>query len=447
MNAAFQMMKNMHKNLPWRNTFASASNMNKELPTPLRHWITGGRRDYASMPAILKMEDGTPVTTPEQWPARRAEILALFEEHVYGTLPKTGFTTSFEVLADAPALDGAAILRQIKITVTTDKGSSDALMALYLPASAADTPAPVVLGLNFGGNHTILDDPALLESCAYVKQGAGAGMPEGLKISEEMLARLAQMRAPGGAAENWSVEYALSRGFGIASIYANDFAPDNAAAWNTRVLSLFEDDNLSTVGAWAFGLMRGIDYLVQDPQVDADKLAVTGHSRLGKAACWAAANDERVAILLSNDAGCTGSSLSRGNRGETVKSITASFPHWFSPNYATYGDNLDDLPVDQHQLLACMAPRRVYVGMAAGDLWADPQGSWNALMMSRKAFKLHGLGILKQGVKDSSVMKMPAADGQAYFAESMGFHVRQGWHDVKKEDWEHYLDFMEECWK
>lgn len=447
MNAALQMMKKMHENLPWRNTFASASNMNKELPTPLRHWITGGRRDYASMPAILKMEDGTPVTKPEQWPARRAEILTLFEEQVYGTLPKTGFTTSFEILADAPALDGTAILRQVKITTTTEKGSSDALMALYLPASAAETPAPVILGLNFGGNHTLLDDPALLDSFAYVKQGAGVGLPEGMKVSEEVLARLAKMRAPGGAAENWSIPDAIARGFGIASIYCNDFVPDIPAAWNTRILSLFDDDNLSAVGGWAFGLMRGVDYLVQDPQVDATKLAVIGHSRLGKAACWAVANDERVAILLSNDAGCTGSSLSRGNRGETVKSITASFPYWFSPNYAAYGDNLDELPVDQHMLLAAIAPRRVYIGVAAGDLWADPQGSWNALMMSRKAFKLLGLGILKQGVKDTSVMKMPAADGEAYFAESMGFHVRQGWHDVKKEDWEHYLSFMEMCWR
>ena len=446
MSGSLDMIKKMHANLPWRNTFAIVSNVNKELPAPVRKWVTGGRRNYSSMPAVLKMADGTPVTKPEQWPARRAEILDLFEKYVYGTMPKTGFTTSFEVLAESPAFDGAAILRQVKITVTTELGSSDALMALYLPASAAETPAPVVFGLNFGGNHTILEDSALLDSYAYDKNGTGVALPEGTKVSEEVLASLEKMRAPGGATEAWSIEYAISRGFGMASVYCNDFVPDAPATWNTRVLSLFEDDNLSAVGGWAFGLMRMADYLIQDPQVDSTKLAVTGHSRLGKAACWAAACDDRVAVLLSNDAGCTGSSLSRGNRGETVKSITTSFPYWFSPNYASYGDNLDDLPVDQHMLLASVAPRRVYVGCAAGDLWADPQGSWNALMMSRKAFKLLGFDILKQGVTGSDLMKMPAADGEAYFSESMGFHVRQGWHAVMKEDWDHYLDFLEQTW-
>jgi len=449
LKSTLPMIRQMRALLPWRNTFAMVSNFNQALPRPLHRWVSGGRRDYRTLPEVLKMRDGSSVTDPAAFYARRQEILHLFEEHVYGTLPKDGFQTSFEILEEGRiTLDSVnALRRQIKLTITTDKGSSDAQMILYLPV--ADKKIPVVLGLNFHGNHTILDDPAILLSPATVLERASGNatsvLPDGMKIDPETAARLAKQNDPGGAAEQWSVREALAHGIGIASIYCNDFVPDGKDSYRSRVMGLFDRDHepsysWGAVGGWAFGLMRGLDYLVQDEQIDPDRLVVIGHSRLGKAALWAAAQDERVALILSNDAGCTGSSLSRGNRGETVKSIQAFFPYWFCPNYVQYGGHEASLPVDQHLLLASMAPRKVYVACAEGDLWSDPQGSWNSLMASRDAFSLHGFHVIDETM--ASHRKIPAADGSALFTESMGFHIRTGWHDVLAEDWKHYIDYM-----
>ena len=318
----------MHSMLPWPNMVAMTSNFQMELSDPMRAYVVGGERDYSTLPEVLALQDGTGVETPEDMALRRAEVLDLFEKHVYGVLPKNGFETSFEVVEEGEALDGAALRRQVKLTVTTDKGSSDALLLMYLPNS--DRPAPVVVGLNFNGNHTVLDDPAILPSYASEKDAA--------VLEEER----------GGKAERWAIEEAVARGYGVATIWCNDFAPDDAKAYSSRVISLFDEPEFKAVGAWAFGIMRGVDYLVQDADVDAARIADIGHSRLGKAAVWAGANDERIALVISNDSGNTGASLTRENRGETLKSINALFPHWFCTKYKEYGADAASLPVDQH---------------------------------------------------------------------------------------------------
>lgn len=407
----------MHASLPWPNMLAMTSNFHLELSAQQREAVAAGERDYSTLPDPLIMTDGAAVTTTQEFERRRAEILQLFEENVYGSLPKTGFETGFSVLNEQTVLDGRAVRRQVQLTVTTGKGSSDALLLLYLPAGQTDVP--VVLGLNFNGNHTVLADDGILPSYAY---------EDGGKMEEER----------GAGAARWAIEEAVARGYGIATIYCNDFAPDSGKTYDSRVIGLFDEPEFKTIGAWAFGLMRGVDYLSQAPGVDGGRIALIGHSRLGKAALWAAANDERVALVFSNDSGNSGASLSRGNKGETVQSINAFFPHWFTSRYKQYGGNENALPVDQNLLLACIAPRKVYVACAESDLWADPQGAWNSLMASRNAFALYGLEVLD----DAPGLSQPAA-GSALFCESMGYHVRAGWHDVQAEDWENYFAYMD----
>lgn len=220
----------MHSMLPWPNMVAMTSNFQMELSDPMRAYVVGGERDYSTLPEVLALQDGTGVETPEDMALRRAEVLDLFEKHVYGVLPKNGFETSFEVVEEGEALDGAALRRQVKLTVTTDKGSSDALLLMYLPNS--DWPAPVVVGLNFNGNHTVLDDPAILPSYASEKDAA--------VLEEER----------GGKAERWAIEEAVARGYGVATIWCNDFAPDDAKAYSSRVISLFDEPEFKAVGAW-----------------------------------------------------------------------------------------------------------------------------------------------------------------------------------------------------
>lgn len=409
----------MHTMLPGYSMIAMTSNFQLELSEGMRARALAGERDYTTLPDALTMADGTAVTDAAGFAARRAEILQLFADNVYGPMPQEGFSTAFEVVEQGDALNGAATRKQIKITVTTGKGASEALLLLYLPKT--DEPVPVVLGLNFNGNHTVLADPDARASYAYEHEG---------KLEEER----------GGKAARWAVADAVKRGYGIATIYCNDFAPDDAKAYGTRVVSLFDEPEFKAVGAWAFGLRRGVDYLVQDGDVDAARIALIGHSRLGKAALWAAANDERVALVFSNDSGNTGASLSRGNHGERVKSINAMFPHWFCSAYKAYGGKEDTLPVDQNLLLASIAPRQVYVACAEDDLWADPQGAWNSLMASRAAFALHGLAVIDPALPEGETQ--PAA-GTAYATEAMGYHVRAGWHDVQAEDWACYFDYMD----
>lgn len=406
----------MHAMLPWENMLAATSNFKMELSQGQKDFIQKRPRDYSTLPDALVNEDGSPITTTEEFEARRGEILALFEKNVYGVLPKDGFETFFTVEEEGEALNGEAIRKQIRITVTTDKGSSDALMLLYIPKF--DAPAPVVVGLNSNGNHAALNDPAILPSLAF---DTSDGTWEETR---------------GDKAERWNIENSIARGYAVATVYCEDFAPDSAKTYQSRVVGLFDEPGFMAVGAWAFGLQRCVDYLVTDPALDAEHIAVVGHSRLGKAAVWAGANDTRIGLVLSNDSGNSGASLSRGNRGETVKSINTAFPHWFVGKYTNYGDWENDLPVDQNLLLACIAPRQVYVASAEDDLWADPQGAWNSLMHARNAFEMYGLEVLPESDTQPPV-------NTSVTSQSMGYHVRTGWHDMTAVDWGFYLDYMD----
>lgn len=405
----------MRAMLPFQNIVAATSNVKTDLSDSMRRFALSGERDYSTLPDPLVMADGTAVTSAAQFENRKAEILALFEEHVYGTMPRDGFTTSFEVVEEGEALNGGAIRKQVKITVTTDNGSSDALMLLYIPKQ--DAPAPVVIGLNSSGNHAALADSAILPSYSFDTEDGSWEEKRGEK------------------AYRWNIENAIARGYAVATIYSGDFAPDSGDGYATRVVSLFDEAEFKAVGAWAFGLMRAVDYMAVDEAIDSAHIAVIGHSRLGKAAVWAGANDERMGLVISNDSGNTGASLSRGNHGETVKSINLAFPHWFASQYAQYGKDLNALPVDQNLLLAAIAPRQLYVASAEDDLWADPAGTFNSLQHAKSAYALYGYEVIGE--------KEPKVD-TAFFCESMGYHVRSGWHDMQSEDWAFYLDYMDQ---
>ena len=413
----------MRRNMPWQNCFAIFGNLKLPLPKSLHNYALTGQRDYSTLPDPLVMADGTDVTRPEQFDTRRKEILDLFEHHVYGTFPKDGFATSFEVAESGDALNGIALRKQVKITVSTEKGSSDALMLLYIPKTASK--APVVIGMNFRGNHTVLEDAAILPSLSF-----HTGKNEKWQ------------KKRGSAAYRWNIADSVSRGYAVATICSADFAPDSKNTYNSRVISLFDEPEFKAIGAWAFGLMRGVDYLTQDAAIDGTRIAVVGHSRLGKAAVWAGANDSRIGLVISNDSGNSGASLSRGNHGETVYTINMAFPHWFSKNYAQYGKNENALPVDQNLLLASIAPRKLYVASAEKDLWSDPQGAFNSLKSAAKAYELYGCGSVL-----SADMETYPPTGQAYFHRFVGTHIRTGGHDITAVDWKHYLNYMDVYFK
>jgi hypothetical protein len=241
------------------------------------------------------------------------------------------------------------------------------------------------------------------------------------------------------AAPNWRAEKLIAAGYGLATVYYGDIEPDFKGGMEFGVRSLFPDgEQWSAIGAWAWGLSRALDYLRSDSAVEASKVAAIGHSRLGKAALWAAAQDERFAMAISNESGKGGASLLKRGQGETVDHLNNSFPHWFDANYKQYTGHPENLPVDGNELLALIAPRPLYVASAEGDLNSDPMGEFLSAADVGRVYALFG----KKGL---GTARMPAVNQPVM--HDVGYHVRTGQHDVTEFDWDQYIAFANMHWK
>lgn len=377
-----------------------------------------------TLPDVLTLLNGKKVTTAEQWrKERRPEILKMYEENMYGPSPKLRVSTMFVVDAeDRKALGGKAIRKEISVfPLSRKEGARRIHVLMYLPADKKG-PAPVFLGLNFLGNHSVHNDPGITLPQMWVKETLQPATAEG---------RAQQ-------AERWQVERVLARGYGIVTAYYGDIEPDFNGGMKHGIRGLIPgSDAWGAVGAWAWGLRAINDYLVKDKDVDAKRIAVTGHSRLGKAALWAGAQDERFSIVISNNSGEGGAALSRRNFGEDVWRLNNNFPHWFGRAYRKYDNREADLPMDQHFLIALMAPRPVYVASAAEDLHADPKGEFLAAAHAGPVYELFG----KQGL---GTLEMPPLHQP--IMKTVGYHIRAGKHDVTAYDWDRFCDFADLHW-
>ena len=384
------------------------------------------------LPDPLLLENGRRVTDAGTWVSkRRPEILELFTTQVYGRSPAPRKDMHFEVTdVDKNALGGKAVRKQVTVYFSADRRGPQMNILIYLPAKAKN-PAPTFLGLNFNGNHTINADPGIKLSTSWVRSG-GKGIVE----------KRATEQSRGTSSRRWAVDMIVDRGYGLATIYYGDVDPDFHDEFRNGVHPLFYKDGQTkptaeewgSIAAWAWGLSRAVDYFETDDVVDHEKIAVMGHSRLGKTSLWAGARDPRFAIVISNDSGCGGAALSLRRFGETVGRINTSFPHWFCDNFVKYNNNEEELPVDQHMLIALMAPRPVYIASAAQDRWADPRGEFLSGLNADAVYRLlgtDGIGVSKMPKPDQPVMN------------TIGYHVRTGGHDVKDFDWKAYLDFAD----
>ena len=386
-----------------------------------------------TLPDPLVLASGERVTSQQQWRSqRRPEILKQFEEQVYGRSPAPLPGMRFHVRSVKPrALDGKAVRKQVTVYFSGDKNGPQMDILIYLPGQVTG-PVPVFVGLNFYGNHTIHRDPAIKLSNSWMRNNKEYGVVEN-RASEA---------ARGTAARRWAVDRILARGYALATIYYGDIDPDYDDEFQNGVHPLFYEtgqtkpkaDEWGSISAWAWGLSRALDYFETDGDIDHDHVAVMGHSRLGKTALWAGALDERFSMVISNDSGCGGAALSRRRFGETVKRINTSFPHWFCDNFVTYNDDEASLPVDQHMLVALIAPRPVYIASAQQDKWADPRGEFLSGYHADAVYRLHG-------VIGMDTDRMPKIDEPVM--QTIGYHVRTGKHDVTDFDWKCYLDFAD----
>lgn len=382
-----------------------------------------------TLPDPLRMQSGQMVKDAATWRTkRRPEILRLFEETVYGRTPAAR-KIEFEMVHQAKdALGGKATRKQVTVWPVGRPGPTMHIL-LYLP-NARKGPASVFLGLNFGGNQTVQPDAAIAITKNWVRPP---------RHSKETRATEASR---GAAASRWPVEMIVSRGYGVATVYYGDLFPDHKDGLPDSIIPKMykagqkarAPEDWNAIGAWAYGLSRALDYLEKDADVDAKRVAVLGHSRLGKTSLWAGAQDERFALVISNNSGEGGASLARRNFGETVERINTVFPHWFNDNFKKYNTRVNDLPVDQHMLIALIAPRPVYIASAQEDQWADPKGEWMAGKAADPVYRL--LGTDGMGAAQWPGVHQPVMT-------RIGYHLRAGKHDVTTYDWEQFIKFAD----
>ena len=384
-----------------------------------------------TLPDPLMMADGAPVKSVKAWESkRRPEILELFKKEMYGRAPGKPAKQSYFVLSHHKnVLGGKADRKQVEVRFAgTGKGPRMTIL-IYLPARAKG-PVPTFLTLNFRGNHTLHPDPAIRLPHSWVR-GKVKGETENNRATE---------KGRGLAKSRWPVETILARGYALAAIYYGDIDPDFDDGWKNGVHALYpathkrKPEEWGSIATWAWGLSRAMDYLETDREIDHQRVAVMGHSRLGKTSLWAGASDPRFALVISNNSGCGGAALSRRAFGETVQRINTSFPHWFCDNFVKYNANENKCPVDQHQLIALIAPRPVYIASAVDDRWADPKGEFLSGLHANPVYQLYGLPGLP-------AKKQPPLDTPSM--GSIGYHIRSGRHDVTKFDWAAYLKFAD----
>ncbi len=376
-------------------------------PTPLKFQV----------PPLLVLNNGKSISTPKEWEQlRRPEIKQMLELEMYGKVPGVLKISSAKILEiDNQALNGMAIRKQVQLTFKGNGKELAVEILMYLPKGKKSFVT--FLGYNFSGNQTINRDSSIHTAKAW----------NGLA------------KQPGVESANWPIESIIQSGCGVATMYYWDIAPDKND-FSTGVYPLLykqnqlkpNDDQWGALAAWAWGLSRALDYLETDKNLDAKKVVVIGHSRLGKAALWAGALDQRFAGIISNNSGCGGAAISRGKEGETIGKMNANFPNWACGNFKKYSDHESNLPFDQHMLLAMMAPRPLYVASASEDQWADPKSEYMSAFYATDVYKFYGL----KGLETNIFPKIE----EPIFGQ-VSYHIRNGKHDILAYDWNNFIQF------
>jgi len=377
-----------------------------------------------TLPDVLANSAGAKIRTAGQWRERRADLLTLFSRYMYGRTPGGLPECRVRTVGDPVAvLDGRG-WRQLLRLEWDGQTSVDVLV--YRPRH--ERRVPVFVGLNFWGNHAIEMDPAIPLSTRWMRSNDANGIVD----------HRATERSRGVERSRWPIDLIIERDCAVMTAYYGDFAPDHPSVVHDGISRLAtgkqqgipEHERWGAIGMWAWGLSQMRRAAESLPGLDAGRAAAIGHSRLGKAALWAAAQDERFAMVVSNDSGEGGASLSRRMYGETIADITRSFPHWFCPTLATYATRVPELPIDQHQLLALIAPRVLHVASAVDDRWADPKGEFLSAQAADPVWSL--LGVRGLGVSAMPGLEQPVG-------ARLRYHVRTGGHDINRYDWTQYL--------
>jgi hypothetical protein len=384
----------------------------------------------AELPDPLRMLSGEPVKSRRDWERkRRPELRQLFQHYMYGELPSTPESLQFTTAGvHSDFLDGLGTLRLVRIDCGPP--TSVGIDLLVVTPNAVRQKVPVFLAMNFCGNHAVTTDPRvpltrgwLYDSCKGCSNN------------------LATEASRGGQAQDWPIAEILRRGYAFATFCSTDIESDRAAvsdgvrgAIDAAMGRPIQTADRGTIGAWAWGFHRCVDYLVTDPRIDRRRIAAVGHSRNGKTALLAGAFDDRIALAIPHQAGCGGTAPSRGTVGESVQRINTAFPHWFNGMFKQFNTDTARLPFDQHCLVAMMAPRPVLLSNAEEDQWANPAGQFEMLRAAEPVYRL-----LDAGGLDATSMP----PNGTLVSSRLGYYIRAGKHSMTAGDWNVFLDFAD----
>ncbi|QMW04238.1 alpha/beta hydrolase family protein [Spirosoma foliorum] len=393
------------------------------------------------LPDPLVFTNGKRVTTAKQWQSqRRPELLEFFANEMYGHSPDKPSAMRFEVFdTDANALGGKATRKQVAVYFDGKSNGPRMDVLLYIP-NQVKGPVPAIVGLNFWGNQSINADPGIRISTSWMESGRGNPYVDVSCVVNHRSTEACR----GINAQQWPVDSILNRGYALVTAYREDIASDEKSTmFTTGVHPLYPNlqnrgDNFGTVAAWAWGLSRIMDYVQTDNRIDAKRVAVFGWSRLGKAALWAGAIDERFAMVISHESGAGGAKLFHRGVGENIRRLCTVFPHWYAGNFRNYMDQDTLLPFDQHLVISLVAPRPIYVASAEEDKNSDPEGEFEGAKAASVVYQFLGT----TGLPASQMPPLnQSVQGQ------IGYHIRPGGHDVTNYDWQHYLRFMDKHFK
>jgi len=414
-----------------------------------------------TLPDPLIMLNGQPVQTTNDWIyLRRPEILKMYEDYIYGRSPKWRNMLDRKREVNGLAFGGKAVRKQIDLEFynynrysgTNNSNTNDLKLhvLLYTPTGMTN-PVPVFLCLSFSGNYAVANDSNILIYPIWDRKNGTLAMPTNIDR---------------GSSHSWNIEKTLARGYGIAIVDYNDIEPDLAdgsgVKYGVRSLYLNRDhtslgpDEWGAISAWAWGASRVLDYLQTDKSVDAKRVIMLGQSRLGKTALWAGAEDQRFAMVIASCSGEMGAALARRDYGETVTTMSKSFPYQFCGNFLDYSNDISDMPVDSHMLISLIAPRPLFLNTGSEDRWSDPRGEFQAAIAAAPVYQLFGeqsvmtnlpsdCGTNGSGsILTSTILetyKMPPLD--IPIMRDVGFQTHTGKHDILPDDWDRFLDFAD----
>ncbi len=368
-----------------------------------------------TLPELLRLSDGTPVRDAGTWQTRRRpEIIKLYESQIFGRAPAGLPKVEWRVTETGETGGGQAVRKRVSGTAGVGDRAVRINLEVHTPAGAGKG-VPVILLANFGGG----------TAAPPAGRGPAPPPPPAASVAAEI----------------------LGRGWGYATLQYQDIQPDRANSLNEGIIGLTLESGQARPGpegwgaitAWAWGISRAVDYLASDASVDARRIALQGHSRLGKAALWASATDERIAAVFASCSGEMGAALSRRDWGETVDDMTQNFPWWFAGNFQQWAGRWNEMPVDAHMLIALSAPRPVFVTGGTADQWADPVGEFLATVAAGPVYRL-------LGKKDLGVTTLPPLD-TPITAGDLGWHYHTGAHTATPADWSAYLTFLDKYFK